>query len=64
MRADMKYVIFAFVALFELVGSVPDASAVVCARGVNRAECLGPREVGARHPVRSCHLVRGARVCR
>jgi hypothetical protein len=30
----MKYLAFAFVALFVLLTSITDASAVVCARGV------------------------------
>jgi hypothetical protein len=40
-RNIMKYVAFAFVGLFWLILSVPDANAVVCAAGVYRAGCVG-----------------------
>jgi hypothetical protein len=38
----MKYLGFAFLALFALLISITDASAVVCAKGVYRAGCAGP----------------------
>ena len=38
----MKYLGFAFLALFALLVSITDASAVVCAKGVYRAGCAGP----------------------
>jgi len=60
----MKYVAFAFVGLFWLILSVPDANAVVCARGVYRAGCAGPRggAVVVAHP--HCYWRAGVRVCR
>jgi hypothetical protein len=39
----MKYAGLAFLALFMLMASAPKASAVVCAKGVYRAGCAGPR---------------------
>jgi hypothetical protein len=60
----MKRIAFAFGILFVLMASAPEASAVVCARGVYRAGCVGPRgAVVVRRPV-GCAWVRGARVCR
>jgi hypothetical protein len=60
----MKWTAFAFATLFVLMASVPEASAVVCARGVYRAGCIGPRvAVVVRRPV-GCAWVRGVRVCR
>jgi hypothetical protein len=58
----MKYFVFGFMALFFLVASVPDASAVVCARGVYRAGCVGPRgAVVAHRGVYGRTYVRGVR---
>jgi hypothetical protein len=39
----MKYLAFASIALFAFMALAPEASAVVCARGVYRAGCVGPR---------------------
>jgi hypothetical protein len=40
----MKYLAFAAIGLFALMALIPeDASAAVCARGVYRAGCVGPR---------------------
>jgi len=47
--------------LFVLMASVLDASAVVCARGVYRAGCAGPRGPVVVHP--HCRWARGVRVC-
>jgi hypothetical protein len=71
----MKYASLTFVALFMLIASVPEASAVVCARGVYRAGCAGPHgAVVAHRPVApvvrpgmgaaGCAWVDGRRVCR
>jgi len=58
----MKYLAFAFAALFVLMASIPDASAVVCARGVYRAGCAGPRgAVVAHRGVYGHTYVRGVR---
>jgi hypothetical protein len=54
----------AFVGLF--VSFVPEANAVVCARGVYRAGCAGPNGAVVAHrpaPV-GCAWVNGRRVCR
>jgi len=45
----MKYLVFASLALFALLISVPEASAVVCAKGVYRAGCAGPRGAVVAH---------------
>jgi hypothetical protein len=45
----MKYLAFAFLTLFALLISIPDASAVVCARGVYRAGCAGPHGAVVAH---------------
>jgi hypothetical protein len=62
----MKWIAFAFAMLFVLMASAPEASAVVCARGVYRAGCAGPRgAVVVRRPAAvGCAWVRGVRVCR
>jgi hypothetical protein len=55
---------FALLALFALIAVTPDANAVVCARGVYRAGCAGPRgAVVVRHPYHY-HYYRGVRVYR
>jgi hypothetical protein len=47
----MKKLLFALFALGMLVADIPTAEAVVCARGVYRAGCAGPRgAVVARRP--------------
>lgn len=45
----MKYASLAFVALFMLMASVPEAGAVTCAAGVYRAGCVGARGVAVVH---------------
>jgi hypothetical protein len=45
----MKYLAFAALAVFVLLTSITDASAVVCARGVYRAGCVGPRGAVVAH---------------
>ena len=60
----MKSLAFALLALFALIAVTPDAKAVVCARGVYRAGCAGPRgAVVVRHPYHYHHY-RGVRVYR
>jgi hypothetical protein len=39
----MKYVLVALTALFIIMEYTPAANAAVCARGVYRAGCVGPR---------------------
>jgi hypothetical protein len=71
----MKHLILAFGVLICAAAFVPtEASAVVCAQGVVRAGCAGPRgAVVVRHrpvavaPVRPavrCTFINGVRVCR
>jgi hypothetical protein len=65
----MKYAMLAIAGLMWMILSVPDANAVVCARGVYRAGCAGPRgAVVVRRPivrqVARCYWRRGVRVCR
>jgi hypothetical protein len=60
----MKWMAFAFAILFVLMASAPEASAVVCARGVYRAGCAGPRGAVVVRPPVGCTWVRGVRVCR
>jgi hypothetical protein len=45
----MKTLIVAFVAFLGLAAFTSDANAVVCARGVYRAGCVGPRGAVVRH---------------
>jgi hypothetical protein len=45
----MKYLAFASLAVFVMLTSITDASAVVCARGVHRAGCVGPRGAVVAH---------------
>jgi len=63
----MKTVTSALLVVGLLIGTVAEANAVVCARGVYRAGCAGPhgavtthRAVVAPH----CYYRRGVRVCR
>jgi hypothetical protein len=60
----MKYLLSALTALFLFAYLAPDANAFVCARGVYRAGCVGPRGgfVVRRGP--RCIWRRGVRVCR
>ncbi|MCI4678718.1 hypothetical protein K9U39_07555 [Rhodoblastus acidophilus] len=62
----MKKLALALFALGMVVADMPAANAVVCARGVYRAGCAGPRGAVVTHrrpPVR-CYYHRGVRVCR
>jgi hypothetical protein len=45
----MKTLIVAFVAFLGLAAFTSDANAVVCARGVYRAGCVGHRSAVVRH---------------
>jgi hypothetical protein len=45
----MRYLALASLALFALLISIPDASAVVCAKGVYRAGCAGPNGAVVAH---------------
>jgi len=60
----MKYLLSALTALFLFAYLAPDANAFVCARGVYRAGCVGPRGgvVVRRGP--ACVWRRGVRICR
>jgi glycine/serine hydroxymethyltransferase len=62
----MKKLILGLVALGMFVAEIPAANAVVCARGVHRAGCVGPRggAVVVRRPGVRCWWHRGVRVCR
>ncbi|SDR53085.1 hypothetical protein SAMN05444161_5411 [Rhizobiales bacterium GAS191] len=71
----MKYASLALLLVLAGTLALPEeAGAVVCARGVVRAGCAGPRgAVVARRPVargvvvapvRHCAIVNGVRVCR
>jgi hypothetical protein len=61
----MRYTAFAIAIFFSSFWCVPTADAVVCARGVYRAGCVGPRGAAVVHrPVaRGCVWVNGRRVC-
>lgn len=62
----MKILIAAMVAFVTFAATLPEAQAVVCARGVYRAGCASPRGavvVPRRPPVR-CYWRNGVRVCR
>jgi hypothetical protein len=55
----VKYLMIALLGALWLVGSVPQASAYVCARGLYRAGCVGPRGgVVVRRPVYGGVVVR------
>jgi hypothetical protein len=61
----MKHVSAALLALALLAGNICSAEAIVCARGVHRAGCVGPRGAVVVRPAhRHCHYHRGVRVCR
>jgi len=60
----MKFFALGMIALFWLIAAAPDANAVVCARGVYRSGCAGPRgAVVVRHPYHHRYY-RGVRVYR
>ena len=63
----MKHVLLLGVTLIMLAASVPRAEAVVCARGIYRAGCVGPRgAVAVRRPIHhhGCYWRAGVRICR
>jgi hypothetical protein len=61
----MKKVLLSLFALGMIVADIPAANAVVCARGVYRAGCAGPRgAVVTTRPVARCYYRGGVRVCR
>jgi hypothetical protein len=65
----LLFVIAAVAAAFAATMTVQatDANAVVCAAGVYRAGCAGPRgAVVVRRPVAACHyvIINGVRRCR
>jgi len=73
----MKTVVSALLALGLLAGTVAEANAVVCARGVYRAGCAGPHGAAVAHrpaygyhgatvvhPTPRCYYRAGVRVCR
>ena len=63
----MKYAAFAFTSFSMSLGLIADAGAVVCARGVYRAGCVGLHGAAVVHrPVAAVHYawVAGRRVCR
>jgi hypothetical protein len=73
----MKYALLALCAGVVVMASVHEASAIVCARGVARAGCVGARGavvvrrpaavapvVVAPRPAVRCAIVNGVRVCR
>lgn len=61
----MKKLLLGLFALGMIVADIPAANAVVCARGVYRAGCAGPRgAVVTRRPVARCYYRAGVRVCR
>ncbi len=61
----MKTIALAALMLGMLIGSVADANAVVCARGVYHAGCAGPHGAAVTHrPVARCYVNSyGRRVC-
>lgn len=67
----MKKIASALLVAGLLIGSVADANAVVCAKGVYRAGCAGPhgavvthRGYATPHYGRHCYWRAGVRVCR
>ena len=60
----MKYAVSLFMVCLAMTIFAADANAVVCAAGVYRAGCAGPRgAVVVHHPVH-CAWVNGRKVCR
>ncbi|RBP17684.1 hypothetical protein DFR50_102176 [Roseiarcus fermentans] len=61
----MKTIAVAALMVGMLVGSVGESGAVVCAAGVYRAGCAGPRGAVVTHraPVARCYWRAGRRVC-
>ena len=60
----MKTIALAALIVGMLVGTVADANAVVCAKGVYRAGCAGPHGAAVVHrPPVHCHYRYGRRTC-
>jgi hypothetical protein len=60
----LKYLLLGAVALLFMSAEIPAANAVVCARGVYRAGCAGPRGAVVTHrPAARCYYRAGRRVC-
>ncbi len=61
----MKKLLLGLLAFAMFAAEIPAANAVVCARGVYRAGCAGPRGAAVVHrPAVRCYYRRGVRVCR
>jgi hypothetical protein len=61
----MKYILSCLLVCTAMTVLTVDANAYVCARGVYRAGCAGPRGAVVVHrPVAGCAWVNGRRVCR
>ena len=69
----MRKALVALIAIASLTGTVAEANAVVCAKGLYRAGCAGPRGAvvaprgaAAVRPIGAvaCRWVNGVRVCR
>jgi hypothetical protein len=61
----MKYAVSCFMVCLAMTVFAADANAVVCARGVYRAGCVGAGGAAVVHrPVAGCAWVNGRRVCR
>ena len=62
----MKTIVYAMLGLGLMAALPVEANAVVCARGVYRAGCAGPRGAVVTHraPVAHCVYRAGRRVCR
>ncbi len=56
----MKYAVSCFMLCLAMTVFAADANAVVCARGVYRAGCVGPHGAAVVH---RCAHVMGRRVC-
>jgi hypothetical protein len=67
-KLPAKQVLLLGLSVLMLAASVPRAEAVVCARGVYRAGCVGPHgAVVVRRPVshhHGCYWRAGVRICR
>jgi hypothetical protein len=73
-ETEMKTTILGIVAALMMMASISEAGAVVCARGMYRAGCVGRHGAAVvRRPVyhggavvvgRHCHYRGGVRVCR
>jgi hypothetical protein len=60
----MRSIALAALIVSTLIATVADANAVVCAKGVYRAGCAGPRGAAVVHrPPVHCYYRYGRRVC-